>query len=166
MDILTKKLHFIVFSEFWPFCNTRKTHQERREKCRSLSPALLAWSLSWRLLFYLFMTSWLLVAISHEHSKFGVLLTISSPAHVIHFTLHQWVRRYRITQIKEEKGESGNILILNEEDYLPVILLQIRLPRWLSGKESLNPWVGKIPWRWKWQLTRVFLSGKFLDRGA
>ena len=42
------------------------------------------------------------------------------------------------------------------------------LPRWLSGKESacqsrrhrLNLWVGKIPWRRKWQPTLVFLSGK------
>ena len=39
------------------------------------------------------------------------------------------------------------------------------LPRRLSGKESacqcrrhgFNPWVGKIPWRRKWQLTLVFL---------
>ena len=47
-----------------------------------------------------------------------------------------------------------------------------RLPRWLSGKESVcqcrrcrkhgfNPWVGKIQWRKKWQATPVFLSGKF-----
>ena len=43
------------------------------------------------------------------------------------------------------------------------------LPRWLSGKEStchcrihgFNPWVGKIPWRRKWQPTSVFLPGKF-----
>ena len=41
------------------------------------------------------------------------------------------------------------------------------LPSWLSGKEScqcrrlgFNPWVGKIPWRRKWQLILVFLSGK------
>ena len=42
------------------------------------------------------------------------------------------------------------------------------LPRWLSGKESscqrrrckFNPWVRKIPWRKKWQLTPVFLPGK------
>ena len=42
------------------------------------------------------------------------------------------------------------------------------LPRWLSGKESpcqcrrprLGPWVGKIPWRRKWQPTPVFLPGK------
>ena len=42
------------------------------------------------------------------------------------------------------------------------------LPRWLSGKDSacqcrrrrrwgFNPWVGKIPWRRKWQPTPVFL---------
>ena len=43
------------------------------------------------------------------------------------------------------------------------------LPRWYSGKEStcqrrrcwLDPWVGKIPWRRKWQPTPVFLPGKF-----
>ena len=44
----------------------------------------------------------------------------------------------------------------------------IGLPRWCSGKESacqckrhrrwgLGPWVGKIPWRRKWQPTPVFL---------
>ena len=39
------------------------------------------------------------------------------------------------------------------------------LPWWLSSKEStflyrrcgFDPWVGKIPWRRKWQLTPVFL---------
>ena len=44
----------------------------------------------------------------------------------------------------------------------------LRLPRWLSGKESacqcrrlgFYPWVGKIPWRRKWQLTPVFLPGR------
>jgi len=46
-----------------------------------------------------------------------------------------------------------------------------RLPRWLGGKESIcqcrrcrehrfDPWVGKIPWRKKWQPTPVFLLGK------
>ena len=42
------------------------------------------------------------------------------------------------------------------------------LPEWLSGKESLcqcmthgfNPWLGKIPWRRKWQTNLVFLLGK------
>ena len=47
----------------------------------------------------------------------------------------------------------------------------LRLPRWLSGKESacrgrrysrfrLDPWVRKIPWRKKWQPAPVFLPGK------
>ena len=40
-----------------------------------------------------------------------------------------------------------------------------RLPWWLSGKESacstrFRPWVGKIPWRRKWQPTPVFLPGE------
>ena len=52
------------------------------------------------------------------------------------------------------------------------VLFQIPcLPRWLKGKEStcqcrrsrrrrFNPWVGKMPWRKKWQLTPVFLPRK------
>ena len=27
-------------------------------------------------------------------------------------------------------------------------------------KQEFNPWIGKIPWRRKWQPTPVFLSGK------
>ena len=27
-------------------------------------------------------------------------------------------------------------------------------------KAGFNPWVGKIPWRRKWQHTPIFLSGK------
>ena len=46
--------------------------------------------------------------------------------------------------------------------------MQILAYLWLSGKDSacqcrrcgFNPWVGKIPWRRKWQLTPVFFSGK------
>ena len=42
------------------------------------------------------------------------------------------------------------------------------LPWWLSGKESIyqcrrrrfDPWIGKGPWRSKWQPTPVFLPGK------
>ena len=32
-------------------------------------------------------------------------------------------------------------------------------PQW--GRPGFNPWVGKIPWRRKWQPTAVFLPGKF-----
>ena len=42
------------------------------------------------------------------------------------------------------------------------------LPWWLKGKESacqcrthgFHPWMGKIPWRRKWQPTPVFLPEK------
>ena len=42
------------------------------------------------------------------------------------------------------------------------------LPQLFSGKESacqcrrhgFNPWIGKIPWRRKWQPTLVFLPGR------
>ena len=45
-------------------------------------------------------------------------------------------------------------------------ILQTGLPWWLSSKESasrkyrFDPWVGKIPWRSKWQPTPVFLPEK------
>ena len=49
---------------------------------------------------------------------------------------------------------------------------QLGLPRWHSGKESarqcrrhkrpgFDSWVGKIPWRRKWQPAPVVLPGKF-----
>ena len=42
--------------------------------------------------------------------------------------------------------------------------MYIGLPWWLSGQEStcqyFEPWVGKIPWRRRWQSTLVFLPGK------
>ena len=44
---------------------------------------------------------------------------------------------------------------------------------WFSGGIRLQyrrcrfaPWVSKIPWRWKWQLTPVFLFENPMDRGA
>ena len=44
----------------------------------------------------------------------------------------------------------------------------IGLPRWCSGKETacqfrrlqFDPWVWKIPWRWEWLPTPVFLPGE------
>ena len=50
----------------------------------------------------------------------------------------------------------------------PCIGKKIGLPRWLSGKDyvcqcrrhGFDPWVRKIPWRRKWQLTPVYLPEK------
>ena len=57
-------------------------------------------------------------------------------------------------------------LELSPSDYLPVLF------RWFSGKEStcqrkrfrrleFDPWIGKIPWRRKWQPIPIFVSGGF-----
>ena len=53
--------------------------------------------------------------------------------------------------------------------FFVLILLKYGLPRWLSGKEptyqcrrhrrpKFDPWVGKIPWRRKWQPTLIIRS--------
>ena len=34
------------------------------------------------------------------------------------------------------------------------------------GDSDFHSWVGKIPWRGKWQPTPVSLTGKSMDRGA
>ena len=57
-------------------------------------------------------------------------------------------------------------LSYNQQAFL-VNCLKKGLPRWLGGKKKnlpanaedtgLNPWVGKIPWRRKWQPTPLFL---------
>ena len=62
-------------------------------------------------------------------------------------------------------GASGVFLTgqVSDESFV-----QRGLPSWLSGEESasqcrrpgFNPWVGKIPWRRKRQLTPAFLPGK------
>ena len=33
-----------------------------------------------------------------------------------------------------------------------------------GGRPGFNPWVGKIPWRRKWQPTLVLLPGKFHEQ--
>ena len=40
----------------------------------------------------------------------------------------------------------------------------MRLP--MQEKCRFDPWVGKIPWRRKWQLTPVFLPDNPMDRGV
>ena len=55
-------------------------------------------------------------------------------------------------------------MVRGSEEYL-----ELRLPRWHSGKESacqcrrpgFDPWVGKISWKRKWQPTPKFLPGDF-----
>ena len=60
-------------------------------------------------------------------------------------------------------------------DYLHFVVFVFQLPRlpWWPGRYSVcpqrgrprfDPWVGKIPWRRKWQPTPVLLSGKSQGR--
>ena len=52
-------------------------------------------------------------------------------------------------------------------------MYHIGLTRWYSGKDfpgqcrrcRFDPWVGKIPWRRKWQHTPVFCLENSMDRG-
>ena len=48
----------------------------------------------------------------------------------------------------------------------PVAQTVKKLPAMRETQISLDPWVGKIPWRREWLHTPVFLPGKFQDREA
>ena len=61
--------------------------------------------------------------------------------------------------------------IITPSCHLGKYKMHLGLPRWLSGKEpacqhrrhkscGFDPWVRKIPWQRKWQLTPVFLPGE------
>ena len=81
-----------------------------------------------------------------------------------------------------EKNISSYLMFLTSDHFRDIMSARVRinpshnwslcsvwLPRWLSGKEStcqcrrheFDPWVGKIPWRRKWQPTPVLLPGEF-----
>ena len=82
---------------------------------------------------------------------------------------NRWIKA-EVKTIKNNKWDSHLFM------YYPIYyLFIINYPIYLfipSGKESIcqcrrhrrskfDPWVGKIPWRMKWQPTPVFLLGKF-----
>ena len=70
-------------------------------------------------------------------------------------------------------GSSQSLLkLMSTELVMLSSHLILKILWWLSGKESacqcrrckrcgFDFWVGKIPWRKKWQHTPVFLPGKF-----
>ena len=68
-------------------------------------------------------------------------------------------------------------MALREVPLTYLITISVVFTGGASGKESackcrrckrrgFDPWVGKIPWRRKWQPTAVLLPGKSHDRGA
>ena len=80
-----------------------------------------------------------------------------------------------IYKIYNQQGPT--VSIGNYTEYFVITYMGKGLPLWLSGKKSassagdairygFHPWVGKNPWRRKWQLTPVFLVGNPIDRGV
>ena len=74
-----------------------------------------------------------------------------------------------VSTVENQKDEKREPWLRRPTDTVAVDLQwPLGLPRWLSGKESpcqgrrhrFDPWIGKIPCRWKWQPTPVFLPGK------
>ena len=64
---------------------------------------------------------------------------------------------------------TADVVVIRKCHYLEINTEGFGLPRWHIGKESacqcgrcgFDLWVGKIPWRRKWQSTPVFLPGEF-----
>ena len=56
---------------------------------------------------------------------------------------------------------------IQKKSYLEILNLKFEDKIHLQCRRcGLDPWVGKIPWRRKWQPIPVFLPGKSMDRGA
>ena len=91
---------------------------------------------------------------------------------VLRFTGSQRVRHDWATELNWLKDKLRMLL-----NFCKSVTKVSGLPSWLSGKEPacqckrdrrwrFSPWVGKIPWRRKWQPIPVFLPGSPVDRGA
>ena len=96
--------------------------------------------------------------------RWVLVLTLTSTRHSYPFLPAQ------DSQERDPRWE-GSCSLLTWLRKQKLCLSQKGLPRWLNGKESacrcsrhrrcgFSPWVGKIPWRRKWQPTPVFLPGE------
>ena len=85
--------------------------------------------------------------------------------------IHSSILTWRIPWTEKPGGLQSVGSQRVRHDWATNIHTHIGLPRWLSGKESacqcrryrrcgFDPWVGKSPWRRKWQPIPVFLPGK------
>ena len=80
---------------------------------------------------------------------------------------NQWT----LSHLEKSLGHWSVYLVNHKNSNLRgIYCLGLGLPRWLSAKLTrqcrrcrygLDPWVGKIPWRRKWQPAPIFLPGKF-----
>ena len=99
-----------------------------------------------------------------QYCEFQILLKVALMLSSYHENKIKW---------NKTKTTEGNFRSVGYFYSLTALIVNsyFRLPRWLSDKESacqcrrhrrhgFDPWVGKIPWRRKWQPTPVFLPGK------
>ena len=81
------------------------------------------------------------------------------------FLNHRWLSSLSYGREKERERGEGELFW---SFLIRSLISFMGLPRWHSDKEStyqcrrcrFNPWVGKIPWKRKWQPIPVFLPGK------
>ena len=97
----------------------------------------------------------------------GLILTLEDPLEK-RMATHSSSLAWRIPWTKELASDFSEAQCGLRTYVWEHAVFKMGLPKWLSGKESacqfrrcrFNPWVGKIPWRRKWQSTPVFLPGK------
>ena len=92
-------------------------------------------------------------------------------------TEHQVLRApYPPSSLDGLRGSTSRIIFFEGRQMFLLTIIRVEcfckgLPRWLSGKEppcqcrrhrrrGFDPWIGKMPWRRKWQSTPVFLPGE------
>ena len=86
-------------------------------------------------------------------------------------TTHSSILAWRISWREEPDRLQSIVSYRVRHNWSDFAHIDILFSRWPSGKESaclykrhkrhgFDPWVGKIPWRRKWQSAPVFLSGK------
>ena len=82
---------------------------------------------------------------------------------------------FRHRSVCRTSADSGQECLTSGKEYTDPGKTQegvhrVRLPRWRQcrscERRRFSPWVGKIPWRKKWQPAPVFLPGKFHGRGS
>ena len=65
----------------------------------------------------------------------------------------------RVNEAAEPKWIWCSVFAVSREASLVAQMVK-QLPTMQCGRPGFNPWVGKIPWRRRWQPTPVFLPGK------
>ena len=105
---------------------------------------------------------------------------ITSPSHIFFpstWKVKEMIKLHVITGSDDSSARHCNFNVVAGCKELKRMCIQKHFPGGTSGGEptcqcrrckrpGFDPWVGKIPWKRKWQPTPVFLPGDLMDRGA